>query len=106
MDSQVYESSRGGGLCKDKFAELNRRSNKGEFFGDRVLTSLVRELRVDPFWGTGLWGVRSSARINLGAKNRNFFRSFYANFDGIAIDSGDLNVNKITDDDAFVDLSR
>ena len=49
-----YESSRGGGLCKDKFAEFKRRSNEGEFFGDRVLTYLERELRADPFVGTRL----------------------------------------------------
>jgi len=44
--------------------------------------------------------------INLGSKNRDFFRGIYPDLDCIAIDAGDLNVNKIPDDNTFIDLSR
>ena len=77
--------------------ELSRRSN---FRGDPAALD-----GSDAISTLGLCPTQLIRLIDLGSKNRDLSRSFYADFDGIAVDSGDFDVNKITDDDAFVDLS-
>ena len=54
MDSQATNQAVPEGCARTKFAEWGRLLNEGEFFGDRVLSCLERELRADPFGGSRL----------------------------------------------------
>jgi len=77
--------------------------NDRKLFGNRFLIRFCLHLRAGDLRGVRLETVLPVG-INLGAKYLNFFRGFDPDLDGVAIDAGDLNVDTVSDDYAFVDL--
>jgi hypothetical protein len=94
-------------FCKYKkggSADGNR-SSRRKFFGSGWIRSFGQSNVGAGFDRAGR-DVRSvTVMVNLGPENRYLFGSFNPDFNSVSVDSGDLDVDGITNDDPLVHLS-